>query len=205
MTGSTATAPWFLARSAQLAVAAAAAADLVRAVTLRAHLLHPEDTPLSTFGQVSEVYVYVLTAAAAVFLTWFSRCRRNAVLLSPGAVPGSAVWAVLAWLLPVFQLWVPRGLVLDVHRASGRGAAPRSEEVLVNVWWAAWIAHTVILAAGTALGAGTSLPLLVVTQALDLAAAALAITVVQRVTARQAAGLGAGIPVPTPADLPHAP
>ncbi|WP_208902674.1 hypothetical protein [Streptomyces incarnatus] len=39
---------------------------------------------------------------------------------------------------------------------------------------------------------------------LDLLAAALSVVVIQRITVRQAAGLGAGPQVPTPAGLPHA-
>ncbi|MFF5533572.1 DUF4328 domain-containing protein [Streptomyces cinerochromogenes] len=197
-------AAWPLARCAQVAVAAAAVADLVRATTLRAHRLHPEDTPLSASGQASMVYLYVMTAAVVLFLVWMARCRRTAELLSPGAVTGSAAWAVFAWLIPGVNLWAPRGLVLGIQRASGPGGAPGRDEVLVNVWWAAWAGHAVLLAAGELVGLGTSAVLLFATQALELAAAALAIAVIQRVTARQATGLRSLVPESAPGGLPHA-
>ncbi|GHI01895.1 DUF4328 domain-containing protein [Streptomyces cellostaticus] len=196
-------APWPIARSAQATVAAAALAEVCRAVTVRAHRLHPQDTSLSASGRASMVSTYVMTVAAVLFLVWFSRCRRNAQLLSPEPLPGSAPWAVASWLVPVVNLWVPRGLVLDLHRASGPGAAEGRDGVLVNVWWAAWVGRAVLVTAGTQLGQGTSLVLLLVAEALNLAAGALAIAVIQRVTAQQAAALTTKLPLPGAADLPH--
>ncbi|MFI1071730.1 DUF4328 domain-containing protein [Streptomyces puniciscabiei] len=198
---------------------AAAGGELGRALTVRAHLLHPATTTASATGRVSMIFVHVMTAAIVLFLLWFARCRRtpgcchpaglplpaNAELLSPGRVPGSLAWAVLAWLIPVFNLWVPRGLVQDVHRASAPTDADAGRgDLLVNVWWAAWVGHAALSLAAANLGGGTSLTLLVAAEGLDLPAAALAVVVIQRITVRQAAGLGAGPQVPTPAGLPHA-
>jgi hypothetical protein len=60
----------------------------------------------------------------------------------------------------------------------------------VNVWWGAWVAHA--LAASVALAAApTSLPLLVVSEVLMVAAGALVICVIQRITALQDAPLAA--------------
>ncbi|MGW5460397.1 DUF4328 domain-containing protein [Streptomyces sp. NPDC003996] len=205
MTASAVQAPWFLARCAQFAVAAAAGGELVRALTARAHLLHPETTTASDFGQVSMIFVNAMTAAVVLFLLWFARCWRNAGLLSPGAVRGSVAWAVVAWLIPVMNLWAPRGLVLDVQSASDPGGAAEGRgNVLVNVWWAAWAGHAALSLAAMILGGGTSLPLLVASEGLNLLAAVLAIAVIQRITARQAAGLRTVTPVPAPAGLPHA-
>ncbi|MEU7301286.1 DUF4328 domain-containing protein [Streptomyces sp. NPDC007206] len=204
MSGSTVKAPWSLARSAQLAVAAAAVADVVRAVEARGRVLHPSTTSEARFAQVTQVYLYVTTAAVVLFLVWFARCRRNADLLSPGAARGSVGWAVAGWLIPVLNLWVPRGLVLDVQRASApAGAAADRENLLVNVWWAAWAGHALVTFVGMNVGSPTSLPLLVAAEALDLLAGALAVCVIQRITVRQAAGFGAGGQVPAPAGLPH--
>ncbi|MGW1750526.1 DUF4328 domain-containing protein [Streptomyces sp. NPDC002092] len=191
-------APWLLARFSQAAIAAAAVADVFRALALRAHELHPTNASLNEFGFRSMVFVNLTTAAAVVFLVWFSRCRRNARVLSPGAASQPGVWAVVAWLIPVVNLWVPRWLVLEVHRASSPGTEKGRGEVLVNVWWAAWAGHTVIAMASQFEG-GTSMPLLVVTEILNLAAAVLAMFVIQRITALQSAALRATSPTPVAA------
>ncbi|MGW2567991.1 DUF4328 domain-containing protein [Streptomyces sp. NPDC001537] len=192
-------APWLLARFAQAAIVAAAVADVFRALALRAHDLHPTHASLNKSGFRSMVFVNLMTAAAVLFLVWFSRCRRNARVLSPGAASQPGLWAVVAWLIPVVNLWVPRGLVLEVHRASSPGTTEKSrDEALVNVWWAAWAGHTVI-ATASRLGNGTSMPLLLVTEALNLTAAVLAVFVIQRVTARQSAALRAASHAPVAA------
>ncbi|WP_225834334.1 DUF4328 domain-containing protein [Streptomyces sp. NK08204] len=200
MPGSTAKAPWFLARCTQLAVGAAAGADLVRGLRVRAHLLDPS---ASSAAWSVRVYLYVMTVAIVLFLTWFARCRRNAELLCAQKLPGSPSWAVLAWLIPVFNLWVPRGLVQDVHRASAPvGTDTRRSDTMVNVWWSAWIGHGVLPLAGR-FGGGTSLPLLVAVQALGLLAAALAVALIERITKLQAAGLRSMAAPSALADLPH--
>lgn len=192
-------APWLLARFAQAAIAAAAVADVFRALALRAHELHPTNASLNEFGFRSMVFVNLMTAAAVVFLVWFSRCRRNARLLAPGAASQPGVWAVVAWLIPVVNLWVPRWLVLEVHRASSPGTPEKGrDEVLVNVWWAAWAGHTAV-AMASQFGGGTTMPLLVVTEALNLAAAVLAMFVIQRITGLQSAALRTASPTPVAA------
>jgi hypothetical protein len=125
------------------------------------------------------VFLYVMTAATVLFLVWFSRCRRTAQVLSPGAAAGSGVWAVVAWFVPVVNLWAPRLLVLDVWHASSAGdtdgeTAKRRNDALVNAWWAAWVGHAVITA---------------------VAQFVLAIRVIQRITAAlRSAALQAGSP-----------
>jgi hypothetical protein len=196
-------APWPLARSAQVAVAVAALVDVYRALTLRAHQLDPQGTPLSVSGRVSMAYVYVSMATVVLFLVWFSRCRRNARLLSPKPLAGSPAWAVFAWLIPVVNFWAPRGLVLAVHGASGPGAAEGRDRALVNIWWAAWVGHALVGTVAMQVADGTSLVLLLVAEFLELAAGALAIAVIQRVTARQSAALEATRPLPGAAVLPR--
>ncbi|WP_417159114.1 DUF4328 domain-containing protein [Streptomyces gilvifuscus] len=104
------------------------------------------------------------------------------------AALGSDVWAVVAWLIPVVNLWFPRGLLLGTLRASGPAPDRRRDELLVNAWWVAWIGHG-ILALVTQ--SGTSLPLMVLSEALYAAAAGLAVVVIQRVTTRQSTALAA--------------
>ena len=181
-------APWLLARCAQVAIAAAAGASAYRAVALRARRLHPTEASTHTSALASMVLVYVMTAAAVLFLVWFGRCRRNARLITPGAAAGSDVWAALVWLVPVVNLWVPRGLLLGLQRASGAAQGKSADDRLVNAWWVAWAAHGVI-AAVSRTGRIDSLVLPVVAEGLSVAAAVLAICVIQRITALQSAGL----------------
>lgn len=194
MTGPAVKAPWVLARLAQGAIAATAVAEVFREVAVRAHGLHPAAASASRSGWASMVFVYLMTTAVAAFLTWFSHCRRNAQALSPDSVTGSGARAVAAWLIPVVNLWVPRRLVLDVRRASSPGVPGIGrDEILVNTWWAAWAGHMVVVELGQAVR-GTSMVLLVVSGALIVAAAVLAVCVIQRVTTVQSAALQVAAP-----------
>ncbi|WP_406436180.1 hypothetical protein OHB00_19505 [Streptomyces sp. NBC_00631] len=56
----------------------------------------------------------------------------------------------------------------------------------MNLWWAAWIAHALVLVVASRVAPG-SMAWLVVTEALMLAAAVLAGLVIERVTALQGA------------------
>ena len=67
----------------------------------------------------------------------------------------------------------------------------------MNLWWAAWVGHALVLAAGN-LAAPGSLALLVVTEALFLAAAVLVALVIERVTALQGTALRVTAPVAAP-------
>ncbi|MFE2639859.1 DUF4328 domain-containing protein [Streptomyces scopuliridis] len=80
----------------------------------------------------------VATALCAIaFLAWLPRVRDNARALS-GQPPRYAwPWVYAGWIVPVLNLWVPRGIVADVHRASAPGERlPRA----VNWWWGLWVA-----------------------------------------------------------------
>lgn len=185
-------APWLLARLAQGAIPVTAVAEVFRAVTVRAHRLHPESTSAGRSAFSSMVLVYAMTAAIVLFLLWFSRSRRNARAISPEATLGSDAWAVVAWLIPLANFWFPRGLLLGTLRASGSGATQASQkgrdDLLVNAWWLAWAGHGVIALVAQS---RTSLPLLVLSEALFVAAAGLAVVVIQRITALQDTALHA--------------
>ncbi|MFH7334351.1 DUF4328 domain-containing protein [Streptomyces sp. KHY 26] len=194
-------APWIAARCAQVAVVAVVAVDLTRAVSVGSRPRHA----LPAGAWFTPVLVWGMVLSAAVFLVWFARCRRNAHLLSHGTVNGfSPAWGVLAWLIPVVNLWAPWVLVRDVLRASTPGAgAPARSDALVNAWWAAWVAHTLFAPVCAWYGVGGSLPAEVAAEVLYGAAAVLAVAVIQRVTARQAAGIAAGAVAPAPAGPPR--
>ena len=45
-------------------------------------------------------------------------------------------WVYAGWIVPVANLWIPRGIVADIHRASAPGEPlPHA----VNWWWGLWL------------------------------------------------------------------
>ncbi|MEV5954359.1 DUF4328 domain-containing protein [Streptomyces sp. NPDC051987] len=185
MTSAARTAPRFLARSAQALIAAAAVADVFRAVALRDHYLHPTDASQHRSGLISMVFVYLMTLATVLFLVWLARSRRNAHESAHEAAVPSTGWMIGAWFIPVVNLFAPRRIVLDIGRA-GSVSWEKRETTLVNLWWAAWVAHALVALVASRVAPG-SMPCLVVTETLMLAAAVLAVLVIERVTALQAA------------------
>ncbi|MEV6762501.1 DUF4328 domain-containing protein [Streptomyces sp. NPDC051105] len=88
----------------------------------------------------------VLTVVCALaFLLWLGRVRDNARTLSGRAPRYSGIWVLLGWVIPIGNLWIPRGIVADVFRDS---APERRLPWVVNVWWALWL---VGLVSGTGL------------------------------------------------------
>ncbi|MDQ0788184.1 hypothetical protein QFZ63_003939 [Streptomyces sp. B3I7] len=76
---------------------------------------------------------------AVAFLSWLWAVRDNARALSGEPPRYSWVWVYLGWVLPVANLWIPRGILADIHRRSAPGERlPRA----VNWWWGLWLAGT---------------------------------------------------------------
>ncbi|MFJ3711915.1 DUF4328 domain-containing protein [Streptomyces sp. NBC_01387] len=124
------------------------------------------------------------------FLAWLLNARDNARTLS-GKPPRYALpWVYAGWIVPIANLWVPRGIVADIHRRCAPGERlPRA----VNWWWGLWLA-------GTLSGVGlmytgstdqviartyTDVPMLLVADAAVIGAAAAGIFVVRALTAAQ--------------------
>ncbi|MEV4171022.1 DUF4328 domain-containing protein [Nonomuraea sp. NPDC049709] len=134
---------------------------------------------------VAETVVYVVTVVA--FLVWLFRVRANAELLSPGGHRRSAPWLIFGWAVPIIAFWFPKQIVDDIWHASARTGGSKG---LINAWWAAWlVGSTVSNVAGRLLFNAEELDSLaaaarfdVVSIALMLVAAALAIGVVRRIT-----------------------
>jgi hypothetical protein len=46
------------------------------------------------------------------------------------------MWVYLGWVVPIANLWIPRGIIADAHLASAPGERlPRS----LNLWWGLWL------------------------------------------------------------------
>jgi hypothetical protein len=135
----------------------------------------------------------VLTVVCAVaFLMWLGRVRDNARVLSGRAPRYSGIWVLLGWVIPIGNLWIPRGIVAEVFRDS---APERRLPWIVNVWWGFWL---VGLVSGVGLMSSDSADELIarayddvwplVLSDLALVAAAVAGAVVVRAVTRAQAG-----------------
>ncbi|MFI6855588.1 DUF4328 domain-containing protein [Streptomyces sp. NPDC050416] len=90
-----------------------------------------------SYHLVSSVGAAVTVVCALVFLSWLDRVRDNARALS-GAEPRYAyLWLFLGWVVPVVNLWIPRGIVADAHRSV---FPDRPLPAVVNWWWGLWLA-----------------------------------------------------------------
>ncbi|MFK8844106.1 DUF4328 domain-containing protein [Streptomyces sp. Ac-502] len=85
---------------------------------------------VTTLGGVATVL------CAITFLIWLSRARDNARALSGEPPRYGWPWVYAGWIVPIANLWVPRGVVADIHRASAPGERlPHA----VNWWWGLWL------------------------------------------------------------------
>ncbi|MFJ2767474.1 DUF4328 domain-containing protein [Streptomyces sp. NPDC087300] len=140
-----------------------------------------------------------LVATCVVFLVWFHRVRVNAEAFDPHIHSKSRGWTVGGWFVPVVNLWFPRRIAIDIWDASGdrsrslEAPADRETPGLINAWWTLWLLS--IMAgryAGRRYSAAeepeeinSALTAIMVSDALDLVAAVLAIVFVHRLTRMQ--------------------
>ncbi|WP_425246222.1 DUF4328 domain-containing protein [Streptomyces sp. NEAU-NA10] len=86
---------------------------------------------------VTSVGNAVTALCAVAFLAWLWRVRDNAQVLSGRPPRYSWIWVYGGWVVPVANLWVPRGIIADVHRSGAPGERlPRA----LNWWWGLWLA-----------------------------------------------------------------
>ncbi|WP_435284764.1 DUF4328 domain-containing protein [Streptomyces koelreuteriae] len=79
----------------------------------------------------------VTVVCAIVFLLWLDRVRDNARALSGQDARYQYLWLFLGWIVPIANLWIPRGMVADVH---GSVFPERRLPAVVNWWWGLWLA-----------------------------------------------------------------
>lgn len=141
--------------------------------------------------------LFSLLVTAPLFLVWFRRAYRNAAALGAGGLRLSSGWAVGWWFVPIACFWMPLLAAIEMWRTSGAPEAPAdgtsrrpdAAPILVGVWWAAWLLF-LVMANVTAVFDNpndNSVLLSAVSNAATVLAAALAITVVTTVSARQEA------------------
>ncbi|MFF7024632.1 DUF4328 domain-containing protein [Streptomyces klenkii] len=131
-------------------------------------------------------------AAGVAFLIWLWRARINAELLAgPAAHRRSRGWVVGAWVAPVANLWYPYQVVSDIWQSSApRRPAPAA---LINAWWALFVAATLVKPVQWRLALHleseqdvlTNANVSTLLTALYVAAGALVILIIRRITAWQ--------------------
>ncbi|MET9515948.1 DUF4328 domain-containing protein [Streptomyces sp. NPDC002994] len=144
------------------------------------------------------LYVFALLATATVFIVWFFRVRRNAGVFAPDVPRRGSGWAIGAWFIPFANLWIPRGIAVDVWSASRRDpysleAAKEEPHTVLNAWWTAWVVSALFdrFAANSYKKAEApdeirdALDLMVAGDLLDIAAAVLAVFFVRALTRMQ--------------------
>ncbi|MFI2202306.1 DUF4328 domain-containing protein [Streptomyces sp. NPDC020192] len=155
-------------------------------------VLHRAQHADTLYNAAGHTQAWTLMATAVVYLCWLWRVRVNAEAFDQSAHSMRRGWVIGGWFCPVVNLWFPRRIVLETWDASVPWGA-RAGHGWVNAWWTLWIvgiltgrlaslsmdhAHTATLlrnAAGQVL----------FSDAVDVAAAALAIVVVVRLTRMQ--------------------
>ncbi|WP_030319975.1 DUF4328 domain-containing protein [Streptomyces sp. NRRL B-3229] len=90
----------------------------------------------NSYHLVSAVGDLLVLLCAALFIGWLWRMRDNARALSGEPPRYAGIWVYASWIVPVVNLWFPRGIVADIHHKSAPG---RKLPAVVNVWWALWL------------------------------------------------------------------
>lgn len=90
-----------------------------------------------SYHLVASVGGAVTAVCVLVFLYWLDQVRDNAKALSGTDPRYGSPWLLLGWIVPVVNLWIPRGVVADVHRSV---FPERRLPTVVNWWWGLWLA-----------------------------------------------------------------
>ncbi|MBO0510658.1 DUF4328 domain-containing protein [Streptomyces beijiangensis] len=137
-----------------------------------------------------------LVCTAVVFIIWFRRVRVNAGVFAPDRVHKGVGWAIGGWFVPIGNLWIPRQVAGEVWDASTQTAPDGSwrkvSQLPVTVWWTAWVSSlllgrlTMLVDRSDVTGVSRdSMGIAMVTDAVDIVAAVLAILFVRKLTRLQ--------------------
>ncbi|MFJ4838488.1 DUF4328 domain-containing protein [Streptomyces sp. NPDC088746] len=170
------------------------------------------------YGVAGSLQVLALLATAVVFIIWFHRARVNAEVFDAGVQPMRPGWAIGAWFVPIGNFWLPRRVAGGIWAASAQtnpdGSRRTVSRAPLDLWWTLWVVSTLFSQAASRIYARSELPsevrdavtLVMAADALDIAAAALAILFVRKLTRMQGerAALGA-TPLSAPSPTGPAP
>ncbi|MEK2474115.1 DUF4328 domain-containing protein [Streptomyces noursei] len=162
------------------------------------------------YGAAGVLQVLGVLATGTCFLIWFYRVRVNADVLAPGACTTGKGWAIGSWFIPIGNYWLPFRVARQVWNANFQDAAEGSRRLvsraILLAWWITWVASDALGIAGARLNAKVDGPqslqyatrVEMVSDAINIAAAVLAILVVRTLTRRQQAR-----PQPKPVTVTH--
>ncbi|MGG2460631.1 DUF4328 domain-containing protein [Streptomyces sp. RGM 3693] len=162
------------------------------------------------YGTAGVLQVLGMIATGTCFLIWFYRARVNADVLAPGACTTGKGWAIGSWFIPIGNYWLPLRVARQVWDASFQDAPEGSRRAVSRTtlfaWWITWAASDALGIAGARLNAKVEGPqslqyatrVEMVSDAINIAAAVLAILVVRKLTRRQRTH-----PQPEPVALTH--
>jgi len=89
-----------------------------------------------SYHLVSSVGGFLVVVCVLAFLSWLNRVRENARLVAGAPARYAGIWVYAGWIVPIANLWIPRGLVVDVHQKSAPG---KPLPWVVNLWWGLWL------------------------------------------------------------------
>ncbi|MEE4490856.1 DUF4328 domain-containing protein [Streptomyces sp. BE230] len=150
-------------------------------------------------------------ATVVVFIIWFRRVRLNAEVFDPYAHSLRPGWAIGAWFIPIGALWLPHRVASGTWTASSPGGSNRlpAPRGLLHAWWAALLCSEVFSRYADQVYSDAEEPdevlnafdQVMASDALDIAAAVLAILFVRRLTAMQGERAAQG-PAPVASPIP---
>ncbi|WP_329144005.1 DUF4328 domain-containing protein [Streptomyces sp. NBC_01456] len=185
--------PWSTTGAATSATPSPTCGTSSTEVALPPRLSHSQeiDQADSLYGASGIVQLVATLATAAVFVIWFHRTRVNAEVFAPEYHAKRRAWAIWGWFVPVVNLWFPRRIATDIWNASAD--VPSRSRALLNGWWSLWLLNLIFgrLAsqrysrARTADEIKGAIAGLMASDAFNIAAAALAILFVHRLTRMQ--------------------
>ncbi|SFY12300.1 DUF4328 domain-containing protein [Streptomyces atratus] len=163
------------------------------------------------YGAASSFQTFVGLAIAVVFIIWFRRVRLNAEVFDPSMQSMRPGWAVGAWFIPIANWVLPRRIAGGIWTASAQtntdGSWRTVPATVMNLWWGAWVCSQILSQYTARRYWAAEQPqeildttfLLVATDAIDIAAAVLAILFVRKLTRMQRERAALGVyPLSTP-------
>lgn len=151
-----------------------------------------EDSDLATVAVIGQGIALALTATpllcCVAFLFWFRRAYGNAEAL--GLRTSHALgWAIGGWFVPVLNLFRPVEIAAEMWRHAGSG---RKQAIgVIALWWICYLVGPIAAVIGARMVTGpdptTGIHMLLVGDVVTITAVVLAIHIVRRLTAAQAA------------------